>query len=254
MQILQSTEYKKFKTLKGNRAINRSHVLKIGRSIAAHPDLIQYNPVMVNEKMEIIDGQHRFEALKELEMTVPYVEIVGGSAEAAQILNANQANWKPLDYAKSFAANGNEHYATYVEVKEANPDLRHGTMLALLEGGTGQGGTSTKKFRDGEFAVHNNSWQNELEQLEDVREVVGKGIWNRRDFTQSVVVFMRHPGYNHEQMLEKVEKYGQKYLKGLSGVAEHLQALERTYNEYTHQPEDQIHFLFDVYNRAVPSV
>ena len=53
--------YNDFKFVKGNRAINYTHVNNLVDSIK-EKDLQM--PIIVDEKMNIIDGQHRFEAYR----------------------------------------------------------------------------------------------------------------------------------------------------------------------------------------------
>lgn len=56
--IKKTFNYKMFKILKPNRKINNSHVRKLMESISAR-DLSEFYPILINEKNEVIDGQHR---------------------------------------------------------------------------------------------------------------------------------------------------------------------------------------------------
>ena len=56
-----------FKKIKGNRIVNKSNLNAIITSMEQQ-QLV--SPIMINEKFEIIDGQHRFEACKELGLPV----------------------------------------------------------------------------------------------------------------------------------------------------------------------------------------
>lgn len=63
-EIKRTNNYDMFKRLEGNRFVDPKKVNKLKKSI----NEVGYisNPIIVNEKMEVIDGQHRLEALKEL--------------------------------------------------------------------------------------------------------------------------------------------------------------------------------------------
>jgi ParB-like chromosome segregation protein Spo0J len=65
-KIFETRDYGMFKRLKGNRDITTNRVAIIKASI----ENIGYisNPIICNENMEIIDGQGRYEACKELEI------------------------------------------------------------------------------------------------------------------------------------------------------------------------------------------
>ena len=61
-KIYETTSYSQFKTMEGNRAVKDGRVNKIVESI----NKIGYvlSPILVNEKMEVIDGQGRLSALE----------------------------------------------------------------------------------------------------------------------------------------------------------------------------------------------
>ncbi len=73
---METRDYSKFKFLKTNREINRANVEKIKASIREW-GIIPGRPTLVDGDYNIIDGQHRFLAIKELGHPVPY-EVIGG--------------------------------------------------------------------------------------------------------------------------------------------------------------------------------
>ena len=75
--IKSTTDYNKFRKLNGNRPVRPNHVKRIVESMQKQllPTFIE-----VNEHYEIIDGQHRIEALKELELPVGFKGIPQVSA------------------------------------------------------------------------------------------------------------------------------------------------------------------------------
>ena len=98
----------RFKTLKGNRSVEESRVKKIMKSIE---DITMIDaPIIVNEKMEVIDGQGRLEACKRLGIPVPYLMIKGLGVRHCRAMNINQTNWTLTDYIKSHADGGSEDY------------------------------------------------------------------------------------------------------------------------------------------------
>ena len=66
-KILSTYEYDKFKKIKGNRKINFKNLGKIINSMSKKQLVI---PILVNEKFEVIDGQHRLQACIELGLPV----------------------------------------------------------------------------------------------------------------------------------------------------------------------------------------
>ena len=68
--IYETTDYSKFKKLKGNR--DPKTAKKIVNSINEVGYVL--DPILINEKDEIIDGQNRFEAVMQLGLPVVYVK------------------------------------------------------------------------------------------------------------------------------------------------------------------------------------
>lgn len=104
-----TTDYEQFKRLKGNRDIMDARRNKLINSIETIGQMDV--PILVNEKMEIIDGQGRFEAFKALNLPVPYIVQEGIGLKECQRMNIGQSNWKLRDYVLSYAEIGDNSYA-----------------------------------------------------------------------------------------------------------------------------------------------
>lgn len=76
MNILKTNDYGLFKSIMANREIDDKHVKRLAKSIA-RKNLLYIRPLIVNEKMQIIDGQHRLAAAKEIKATVYYLKVDG---------------------------------------------------------------------------------------------------------------------------------------------------------------------------------
>ena len=63
MEILKTQNYELFSFKKENREVNYNKVSSLKSKLI--DDGRQIIPIICNSKMEIIDGQHRFQALKE---------------------------------------------------------------------------------------------------------------------------------------------------------------------------------------------
>lgn len=106
--IYETWDYDMFKTLDGNRDVNNGRVLKTIESIEKYGWLT--NPILVNEKFEVIDGQGRLEALRRLNLPVEFIIEPGIGRKECQGLNHFQKNWSLDDYVNSFVTDGNENY------------------------------------------------------------------------------------------------------------------------------------------------
>lgn len=107
MAINITTDYQMFQILEHNRAVNPAHVAKIMQSMKEE-HLV--SPICVNQDMEIIDGQHRYEASKNLGLPVYYYICENYGHEQVQRLNTNQNNWGIKDFHEHFVSLGKEEY------------------------------------------------------------------------------------------------------------------------------------------------
>ena len=121
--VYVTTDYSKFKRLIGNRDIPEARISKIVESIQSIGWI--HNPIIVNEKMEVIDGQGRLTALQRLKMPVEYIVAPGAGNKECVYMNMNMVNWKLPDFVKSYAEQGNENYQRLVDLMEkyANGNL-----------------------------------------------------------------------------------------------------------------------------------
>src|SRR6187549_2973465 len=141
-------DYEKFRFLRANRAINKNNVEKIKASYREW-GVIAGRPILIDKDFNIIDGQHRFLALKDLGFPIPY-EIIGGDIIGKTMaLNSNQDEWQLIDYAKSYAEQGYDCYRKLLKYDEKNK-LGFTNSLRICFGSKTKG-LDVKKVRDFEF-------------------------------------------------------------------------------------------------------
>lgn len=105
-----TSNYKMFRILPDNRPISRAHVQDLIKSFQENPDLIELRPILVNDDMEVVDGQHRLEACKAVGIAVPYQIVPHLTIETAQLMNALQRPWRLIDFIHSYAGSGRPEY------------------------------------------------------------------------------------------------------------------------------------------------
>lgn len=243
LQIMQTTDYDQFVVLDANREVSTPHVNRLIEAFREDPGSLRFNPVMVNENMEIIDGQHRLEAMKALGYPVYYLVARGTTISDTQKMNANQKNWVPRDYARSFARMGNPNYVKYLYFLDKY-GLQHRTTLTYMKGTHPKG--SEKNFRSGQFVSEDldSVIEDRFQKLEEVGELthhLDKTInyRNNRSFNLAYLSLLKNPKYNHEHFLHKLELFGSKYMRRFGAQYDYARALEQVYNERTPE-EDQI--------------
>mgnify|MGYP003139772751 FL=1 len=113
-QIKTTSDYNIFLHVIGNRPINKSNVNRLKESIGKIGLQV---PILVNKNKAVVDGQHRLQALKELNLPVTYVESVITKEEHIPDLQVSKV-WTGLDYAKKNAAQGYEECIKALDIAD----------------------------------------------------------------------------------------------------------------------------------------
>lgn len=150
-KIERTTDYKQFKLMKGNRVITRSQVSRLRDEMEQNPHLLAANPILVNEHMFIIDGQHRYTAAQELGAPLYYMIVNNLRVQDARHLNVTQRAWGVMDFARSYADSSVEAYKTFLEFSARYPELNPSIIMRALAGS--EWGELSKKFRKGQFFI-----------------------------------------------------------------------------------------------------
>ena len=227
--VQETKDYKKFKNLKGNRALDNQHVHELITSFTRHGNLTNEFPIVVNEHMEIIDGQHRVAALKQLGWPVGYRVQEGLTIDTVRHINIAQKNWNWLDYANSYASLGNENYKRVLEIHE---QFGYGfNVLALYGGFTGlKSKVASGQYVSGELIFTPEQKEKTIKLLTMLKECE-ELLEPPRDrvFKRAMYTIFQSPEYDHERMLHKFGQYGDR-LKSYSLVNDYLRAIEDVYN------------------------
>lgn len=236
--ILSTNDYSAFKTVEGNRTIRPAHVKKLKEAVAADPESIRYNPILVNERMEVIDGQHRLQAIEDLALPVYYIAVPQLGIKDVQKLNSVAKQWQPVDYAQAFSRLGNKNYDYYLMFKghkEAGKEwgkykdlsLNHDSLMRYLALDRPITGSS---FNDGKLIVENFDRSLELlRQLHEVGELYPR--YNIRSFALAFLRIASNPSYSHKRMLDRLQSDAfHKYLKDFAKEQDYVKALNQIYN------------------------
>ena len=145
--ILETKDYDKFKMILENRNIDRSHINKIKDSISEF-GYVASNPILVNQNYEIVDGQHRYVALKEMGLPIYYIMEEGLPSRALISLNTSQKSWTLENYINYWASKG---YGSYVLLKSLQEYCGLGASTTLCLLGMSRGGYTTAAIKVGGF-------------------------------------------------------------------------------------------------------
>jgi len=110
-KLKTTTDYNLLRMNKLNRSVNQNHVNKLIESIKTNGLQV---PVIVNNENQIVDGQHRFIALKKLKYKVPYL-VSPNWSDNEDTVQANNIvkDWTALQFAENRAKIG------HIDIKKA---------------------------------------------------------------------------------------------------------------------------------------
>lgn len=230
--IQETRDYDKFKLLRANREQNRGHIEALKRAFDESGNLTKVQPILVNEKLEIIDGQHRFTAAKDREEPIYYTVVPGLRIEDARKLNLLQRSWKIDDFAYSYAEQGYQSYQNYLKLRE-DYDLNHSVTMAALHPSNAKG--KFKDFREGRLIFPDEVMENVQKRLEKFLEVIGTNDLLRdrrrsRDFAQAFFRITEIEGYDQKRMVKKLELFGPALVHAYSSTSEYQRMLEEIFN------------------------
>lgn len=213
-----------FKTLVGNRNVNPLHLSRLKDSMKKNH---LFTIITVNEKFEIIDGQHRYNACKDLNLPINYVIVPGYGLSEVQILNENSKTWNANDYLNGYCNLGYPEYLKYKRFLEKY-GFPHKVNLCLLEGIKGDGGNATERFKSGGFVVREESFAYEVANKIKLVKNIYAGA-ERFGFALAFVSCLKRPSFSFDEFMDRM-KYKSSMLVDCTTVNAYLALIEEIYN------------------------
>ena len=203
---IQSTrDYDKFSLLRGNRLVIPGHVARLTTSIL-QKNMLAQNPIIVNEKFDVIDGQHRLEVARNNDLEIFYIVIPGAMLEEIITLNSNNRVWNSMDYVNSYASQGDKDFLWLKEYVEENGISISQALLFLF---SNEGTGPRMALRKGRLELSERQKQMAIE---------------RANILWAIRPFMNRSGFIPRAFLLELVKlidegYGDKLVKGVKARA-----------------------------------
>jgi hypothetical protein len=230
-QVHTTTDYSMFKSIDGNRNVNLLHINRLKKSMQEH---YLFTVIVVNEKYEIIDGQHRFHAIRDLGLPLHYTMIPGYNLLQVQILNANSSNWSSQDYLQAYCDLGYEDYITLSEfLRKYNLNISIGASI-LIGNTTGQGGMKAgapfEFFKHGTLKVSDKQFR-DAEKFMDMLYLFEPyfSAFKSRSFVFALMKLSNNPDFSITELLQKV-KIQPSALQSCVHVNQMVSLIEEIYN------------------------
>jgi len=242
-QVRKTNDYSLFKPLVGNRVVNKLHVKRLKDSFEKTYLL---NPIIVNDKYEIIDGQHRFQSARELGKPVNFIVAPGYGLREVQVLNENMKNWRKEDYLNAYCDLGHPEYLKFREFMNQFPDFGIAICESFLKDSAATGGRRSanskeaisetnkhgryiiKDFQEGNFKIRNYSLAVEnAEKIMIIKQYYDG--YNRATFVQAMIGIFKNENYNHAQFLSKLSNQPNA-LQHCANVTQYKLLIEEIFN------------------------
>jgi hypothetical protein len=235
-RIYGTIEYDMLKLMKGNREIKYEQVNRI-KAAMKEKNYLDSVPILINAKFEIVDGQFRYMAARDLKATIPFRVQYDADLETVQGISQHQRNWGQTDFANSYAVRGNADYEKYVAFQQ-KWKFNHSATMHML---TGSNARNTRAFNKGLFKV-----KLSMEKATRAAEMIYdferyfQGF-KERSFVAALLYIFDILGYNHKRMIHKMKMRGAD-LPLRRNKDEYIAGLEKIYN-YKVSPEEKMRFV-----------
>lgn len=229
MNHLSTKNYDIFKFRTDNREkIDQHHVKRLKSSIQAR-NLLELRPISVNKNMEVIDGQHRLLAAKDLGVEIFYQ--IEDRLDQNDIIIMNIAkSWTMSDYLNYYVKN---EYPEYVKLRDFMK--AHNIILKVALGlGMGAARDEICKFKAGEYVFRADASTQQInecwETINYIKRMNGYSAYTSSGkFWKSMIKLVQHAHFDQN-----------KWMKNLSQMIERMGPRART--------EDYMRLFMEIYN------
>lgn len=195
-----------FGNVEGNRILNLKHVKRICDSISVYG--MKCNPILVNENMKVIDGQHRLQAAKDTNTFIYYIIVNGYNLNEVHTLNLNQKNWSKKDFMNGYAKKGILPYMKLQKFQKSNDDFTLSVCIAFCNNTTDNShnrlGENLEVFEDGTWKGRDfelaQEWANKIRMIKPYYV-----NYNRSSFVATMIGLLNNNKFDFNQFINKLQ-------------------------------------------------
>lgn len=229
-KIQHTKDHKMFKLFSWNRQIDKAHLQRLVDSIGSS-NLINLNPILVTETHHILDGQHRWAALKMLDLQVAYIVMPGLSEEdeleIVIALNSNKKAWGPKDFTSMYESFDNDNYKklhAFAELHKIPFDSAK-RLCSKVQ-------CREEDFKLGKYTFDNGAFADKVMAIVNELAVYDKKARLNKSI-MGVSLLIRIEGFNKEIFLKRLATYHKRLHTGASSEDYAQMFVERIYNFHT---------------------
>jgi hypothetical protein len=210
-QVFVTKNLGMFSSIDGNRVPNLIHVKRLTDSLRKYG--MKCNPILVNEKLQVIDGQHRLLAAKEVQSEVYFIIIPGSNLTDVHTLNLNQKNWSRKDFMEGYANMGIIPYIKLRDFVKKNDDYGFNDCVSLCSNTSSVSASSNKTGTSGgkgQYTLEEGTWQGKnftlaQEWANKIRMIKPYYVgYNRSAFVGTMIVLLQNPNFDFNEFMHKL--------------------------------------------------
>lgn len=210
IKVYETTDYKRFRFIKGNRETNKHKQEKIIAEIKAGNDILDESPILVTESgnfLDVKDGQNRFEIAMELKRPVHYI-LKKDKMSLYNLAknNSNVEKWTSENFINCYKASGNENYIQ-LDKFHKKYKISIGVCLTMLNTASGISGGNeglTAKFQQGQYEVK--KWKEAVQLAELCKNFSAFPAWNSRGFITAITKILEAGLCDFDQLKKKFDR------------------------------------------------
>lgn len=228
IQVFVTCEYDKFQKLLGNRDLSRDRLSAIKESILRIG--YQPSPIIVNEKLEVIDGQGRLAACESLNLPILYITKPGLNIDDCISMNIKMKNWVDADYINCYAARGYEPYKAMKEMLAEFPLLNWQQIYSI--GANTYGSLVREAMRNGKLQFESFAYTQyeRARWLSAIKPILKDSGLNTNRAIETLIRLDKYKLINQSRMLEAIEKYAHNPEFSSKRTKDTIYALNEIYN------------------------
>jgi len=227
--IKKTSEYDMFVFREDNRdKIDQAHVQRLMESIKSR-NLLELRPICVNEKMEVIDGQHRLLAAKALNIEIWYQ--LDKKLKAEDIVRMNISKpWTIGDYLNFYC------YHEYGEYKKLRDFMKkyNLSLKVALNITMGLQHIGYFHFKQGEFKFSEEDINEQIqicwESIDYIKKMNGFSPYTTSSrFWKALLKLVRHPDFDEMKWRTNMQKMIEHFVPK-ARMEDYIQMFSHVYN------------------------
>jgi len=220
-----------------NREVPESNINALKKSIQKN-NALYLKPITIDNEYNIIDGQTRYLACKELDISF-YVDIVNSmewSKEDLISINTTQRNWKLQDYLRYYVKFNKDSYKAFEHFLKLHKHMTIQMLIVIFNKTNSRSQLNSKIFKNGELKYDSTNESTILEWLGWLHQINKAPIFpslndstkRNQEFQCSLLKKFQSPNWDNCKFIKLLSEYPHQ-LNKLKRITDFDQEIEDIY-------------------------